>query len=56
MKAPQTIDINLDGKMSMAEWDKSAKDKKTSISTMIGYPQTPTMINFRRYLNVLDFR
>ena len=42
----QTTDSDKDGKVSMMELGKAAKDRTTAISTKIGHPQTPTMIHF----------
>jgi WD40 repeat protein len=46
LKEAAQTDTDRDGKVSVMELGKAAKDRTTAISTKIGHPQTPTMIHF----------
>ncbi|MDD5058981.1 MAG: caspase family protein [Sideroxydans sp.] len=46
MNDANQTDFNHDGKVSVMELGKSARDMTNAISTKIGHPQTPTMIHF----------
>jgi WD40 repeat protein len=52
LKESTQTDTDKDGKISVMELGKAAKDKTTAISTRIGHPQTPTMIHFGKDLAV----
>lgn len=56
LKEPNQTDADRDGKISVTELGRAAKDRTTTNSTKIGHPQTPTMIHFGKDLAVAGAR